>query len=73
MPLMMMQSGQKAILKDICWGAKMKQKLQSMGLTPGTPVSIISAGKRGPVIIDVRGSRLALGRGIVSKIEVDPV
>ena len=52
-------------------GEKMKQKLLSMGLTPGTPVSIVSSGNRGPVIIDVRGSRLALGRGIVSKIEVE--
>lgn len=73
MPLVKMKTGESAILKEINWGEKMKQKLQSMGLIPGTLVSIISAGNKGPIVIDVRGSRLALGRGIVSQIEVDPV
>lgn len=71
MPLMNLKSGQQGILKEINWGDKLKHKLQEMGLTPGTPVSMITNGKRGPVILDVRGSRLALGRGIVSKINVD--
>lgn len=73
MPLVNMKTGQSAILLEINWGDKMKYKLQSMGLIPGTRVSIVSSGKRGPIVIDVRGSRLALGRGIVSKIEVEPV
>lgn len=71
MPLLKMQTGQTAILKDIFWGTKLRSKLYDMGMTPGTPISMISASGRGPVILDVRGSRLALGRGIIEKIEVE--
>lgn len=71
MPLIHLQAGQNAILKDISWGMKIKRKLYDMGMTPGTPVSMISSSGRGPVILDVRGSRLALGRGIIEKIDVE--
>lgn len=73
MPLLEMTTGQNAILKDISWGMKIKRKLYDMGMTPGTPVSMISSSGRGPVILDVRGSRLALGRGISEKINVELV
>lgn len=71
MPLIQLQTGQNAILKDIDWGMKIKRKLYDMGMTPGTPVSMINSSGRGPVILDVRGSRLALGRGIIEKIDVE--
>lgn len=73
MPLNQLQIGQRAILKDISWGVKLKRKLYDMGMTPGTQVSVVSSSGKGPLIIDVRGSRLALGRGIVQKIDVDLV
>lgn len=73
MSLLQLQTGQNAILKDISWDMKIKRKLYDMGMTPGTPVSMISASSRGPVILDVRGSRLALGRGISEKIDVELV
>lgn len=73
MPLIQLETGQNAILKDIAWGMKIKRKLYDMGMTPGTPVSMISSTGRGPVILDVRGSRLALGRGIIEKINVELV
>lgn len=71
MPLIQLKTGQNAILKDITWGMKIKRKLYDMGMTPGTPVSMISSSGRGPVILAVRGSRLALGRGIIAKIDVE--
>ncbi len=73
MPLFMSETGTKVILKEINWGTKLKKKLQDMGLTPGVEMSIVSGSKRsaGAVIVDVRGTRLALGNGIVSKIIVE--
>jgi len=71
MPLNALQNGQKAVLKDIAWNTALKRKLYDMGLTPGTTVSMISRCGNGPVILDVRGSRLALGKGVIAKIEVD--
>lgn len=71
MPLIQLQTGQQAILKDISWDMKLRRKLFDMGMTPGTPVSMVSGAGRGPVILDVRGSRLALGRSVIEKIDVE--
>lgn len=42
-----------------------------MGLTPGTKVMVVkSAPFHGPIEIHVRGSRLAIGRGMAERILV---
>jgi DtxR family Mn-dependent transcriptional regulator len=53
-------------------GFGVEKRLMDMGLTPGTKVTVIkSAPFHGPLEILVRGSRLALGRGIAEKIFVE--
>jgi DtxR family Mn-dependent transcriptional regulator len=43
-----------------------------MGLTPGTRITVVKiAPLEGPVELLVRSSKLALGRGIASKVFVD--
>jgi len=73
MSLMMAKPGNKVVLKEITWGQKLRKKLQDMGLTPGVRFDIVSATSNGPVIIDIRGTRLALGHGILSKIMVEEI
>jgi Fe2+ transport system protein FeoA len=52
------------------WG--FEKRLMDMGLTPGTRVTVVkSAPFHGPVEILVRGSRLALGRGMAERIFVE--
>jgi len=51
------------------WG--LQRRLADMGLTPGVNIRVISGGRRGQVVIDVRGSRLALGQGVANKILVN--
>ena len=52
------------------WG--FEKRLMDMGLTPGTQVTVVkSAPFHGPVEILVRGSRLALGRGMAERIFVE--
>jgi Fe2+ transport system protein FeoA len=52
------------------WG--FKKRLMDMGLTPGTRVKVVkSAPFHGPLEILVRGSRLALGRGMAERIFVE--
>ena len=41
-----------------------------MGLTPGVQIRVMNSQMPGPVVIDLRGSRVALGRGIALKIVV---
>ena len=48
------------------------KRLTDLGLTPGTKVTVVkSAPFKGPLEVRVRGSRLALGRGMASRILVD--
>jgi Fe2+ transport system protein FeoA len=52
------------------WG--FEKRLMDMGLTPGTKVTAVkSAPFHGPIEILVRGSRLALGRGVAERILVE--
>jgi DtxR family Mn-dependent transcriptional regulator len=49
-----------------------EKRLMDMGLTPGTQVTVLkSAPFHGPMEIRVRGSRLALGRGMAERIFVE--
>ena len=48
------------------------RRLGDLGLTPGTEVTVVkSAPFNGPLEVCVRGSRLAIGRGMASRIHVD--
>jgi Fe2+ transport system protein FeoA len=48
------------------------KRLTDLGLTPGTDVTVVkSAPFNGPLEVCVRGSRLAIGRGMASRILVD--
>ncbi|NLL79022.1 MAG: ferrous iron transport protein A [Clostridiales bacterium] len=46
------------------------RRLQALGLNDGTKVNVLNRRKRGAMIIQVRGTRLALGRHITTGIEV---
>jgi len=49
------------------WG--FQKRLEDMGLTPGTRIKVVrSAPFHGPIEIHVRGSRLAIGRGMAKRI-----
>jgi len=51
------------------WG--FERRLADMGLTPGTEITVVkSAPFNGPLEVLVRGSRLALGRGMAEQIYV---
>jgi len=48
-------------------------RLCSMGLMPGTEVQVVGGRRGGPVIVGLRGCRIAIGCGMASKIMVEPV
>jgi DtxR family Mn-dependent transcriptional regulator len=67
-----LKEGQIGKIFFIRGGHNVLQRLLDMGLTPGTRISVIQAAPfEGPVEISVRSSKLALGRGIASKVFVD--
>ncbi len=46
------------------------RRLQALGLNDGTKIKVLNRKKRGALIIQVRGTRLALGRHLSANIEV---
>jgi ferrous iron transport protein A len=66
-----LKEGEKAIIISIRGGIGVAQRLTDMGLTPGTEITVIKSAFFGPIEISVRGSTLAIGRGIASKILVE--
>ena len=72
LPLTMATAGQPLKLVAIHAGQKLTRRLAEMGLTRGVTLEIIQA-DGGPLLISVRGSRIALGRGIAHKLHVAPL
>ena len=70
MPLSMVSTGETVKLAAVRAGWGLQRRLADLGLTPGVRVRVVSSGKPGPVVLDVRGSRLALGYGVAHKIMV---
>jgi len=70
MPLSMVSPGEAVKVTAVRAGWGLQRRLADLGLTPGVRVRVISSGRSGPVVIAVRGSRLALGHGVAHKIMV---
>lgn len=53
-------------------GKGVRFKLRQLGLTPGKEVKVLRhAPLGGPLMIDVEGRSIALGRGIAARIKVE--
>ncbi len=64
----------KARVIDIQGGQGIRQRLGQMGIHPGDTITILRFGAlRGPILVEVHGSQVALGRGIASRIIVEEV
>jgi len=73
MPLAMVGPGELVTVSEVRAGWGLQRRLADMGLTPGVQIRVINSQTTGPVLIDLRGSRVALGRGIAQKIAVKKV
>jgi len=66
-----MAPGENAIVRDFLGGRFINHRLAALGFTPGVTVSMIQNYRHGPLIVTVRGTRVALGRGEAAKIIVE--
>ena len=70
-PLTSLLDGQKGVVSFIGGGRGASQRLADLGLTPNTEVTVVkSALFRGPLMVSVRGTTLAVGRGVASRVFV---
>lgn len=66
-----MHPGESAFVRDFSHGVGIVGRLTSLGFTPGVEVRMTQNFGRGPLIVTVRGTRIALGRGEAAKICVE--
>ncbi len=72
MSLIQMKADHKAKISEILGGQTLQDRLMNMGIYKGKEVVKLShIGLRGPVVIKVGRSILALGHGIAIKILVE--
>jgi ferrous iron transport protein A len=70
MPLSLAGAGKTLTVTGVTAGWGLRRRLAELGLTPGVSVTVMSGCHPGPLLIDLRGSRLSLGFGVAQKIMV---
>jgi len=68
-----LSSGSKALVQSIAGGRGHCSRLASLGLTNGVEVDVLQNYGHGPLILSVRGVRLAIGRHEAGKILVHKI
>ncbi len=70
--LVEMKTGQSGTVRTINGGQGMVARLQALGLHPGKKVTKLSTVfHKGPVVVDINRSRIALGYGRACRIFVE--
>lgn len=65
-----MRVGETCIVEKIDLPFQMERRLQVLGMTRQTEISVVNRKGRGTLIIKLRGSRFALGEHITGSITV---
>lgn len=69
MPLAMAQMGKEAVVKEIRGKDETKRFLASLGFVEGSSIVVVSE-MGGSLIVNVKDTRVALSKGMASKIMV---
>ncbi len=71
--LAMAHSAERVRIVGVDAGRGMVARLAAMGILPGVEVKVVSSGHGGPLVVEVRGTRFALGHGMSDKIWIAEV
>ena len=69
-PLSEVQAGSKVSMVSVEAGKGLKAQLAAMGLLPGVEITVVRRGHPGPLVVEVKGSKMMLGRGMAHRIIV---
>jgi ferrous iron transport protein A len=70
MRLSALQTGETALIYDFVAGHTLVSRLSALGFTPDARVKMVQNFGHGPVIVNIRDTRIALGRGEAGKVRV---
>lgn len=72
MTLDQVKPGKKVVVAEVAGGWEASGRLMSLGIGPGVELEVVSIHPfKGPVVVRLEGTQVALGRGIAKKIAVD--
>jgi Fe2+ transport system protein FeoA len=66
----MVRAGTRVQVRGVGAGNALKARLAAMGLLPGSELRVVRNHMHGPLIVQVKESRLVIGRGMALKIDV---
>ncbi len=73
MPLALAPAGQELELVSISGGRRFQHRMVEMGLASGVRFSMVARGSPGPCILQLKETRLVVGRGMIDRLFVRPV
>ena len=68
-PLILTAPGEESVIKKVGGTPEVRQHLETLGFTSGTPVTVVSS-MGGNVIVRVRDARIAVSENMAAKIMV---
>ena len=66
-------AGRRGIVRWLSGGRSLTSRLTSMGFSLGVELEVVQNFGRGPIIVKVRDTRVALGRGEATHIQVEAI
>ena len=62
--------GERGLVEELLAGKTFRARALALGFTPGAPLVMVHNTGSGPIIVLVRGTRVALGRGEAQKVYI---
>jgi len=69
-PLSALPPGEAGVVRQLTGGWGFMSRLATLGFTPGAKLTMVQNFGHGPLIVNIRDTRIALGRGEAAKIYV---
>ena len=67
-PLSSLHDGEKAQITAINGGRSINLRMHELGFTTGTKLKVIRNVGGGPILVELKAGKIALGRGVARKI-----
>jgi ferrous iron transport protein A len=65
-----LSAGRQGIVHSLTGGHEFCSRVANLGFTPGAPLKVLQNRGHGPLLIFVRGTMVALGRGEAARVVV---
>ena len=68
-----LKENEQGNITEIEAGRGLKMRLIAMGFSPKSGIRMVRNSGKGPVVVEIKGTRVVLGRGMADKIKVETV